>query len=380
MTATVQGFCDERFGAVKAVFETLLSEGADLGSSFSATWKGETVVDLWGGYLDEDKTSLWQEDTIVNVFSTTKTMSFLCALLLADRGELDFDAPVARYWPEFAAGGKGDVLVWHLMNHAAGLPGMDVRLQGDELYDWERVTQLLAQQSPWWTPGSASGYHALTQGYLIGEVVRRITGLSLGRFFAEQIAGPLNADFLIGVPDSEFHRVGNLIPPPDAPVLGQGADKDSIPHRTFSSPLISALDSHSDGWRRAEIPAANGHGNARAVAKIHSALANGGRVGDVQLLSPEICRSVMQARIEGPDLVLGGPMAFGLGFGLSPIKESRRNLCFWGGWGGSSAIIDQDNEMSFSYVMNKMASGLLGDTRGDQLARATLKSVSAISL
>ena len=379
MTATVQGFCDERFLAVKAAFETLLSEGADLGSSFSATWQGETVVDLWGGSLDEDKTSLWQEDTIVNVFSTTKTMSFFCALLLADRGELDFDAPVARYWPEFAAAGKSDVLVWHLMNHAAGLSGMDVRLQGDELYDWERVTQLLAQQSPWWTPGSASGYHALTQGYLIGEVVRRITGISLGRFFAEQIAGPLNADFLIGVPDSEFHRIGNLIPPPDAAVLGQGTAKNSIPHRTFSSPLISALDSHTDGWRRAEIPAANGHGNARAVAKIHSALANGGRVGDVQLLSPEICRSVMQARIEGPDLVLGGPMAFGLGFGLSPIKESRRNLCFWGGWGGSGAIIDQDNELSFSYVMNKMASGLLGDTRGDQLARATFSSVSAIS-
>ena len=144
MTASVQGFCDERFMKVKAVLETLLSEGADLGASFSATWQGETVVDLWGGYLDENKTRPWQEDSIVNVYSTTKTMSFLCALLLADRGELDFDAPVARYWPEFAAAGKGDVLVWHLMNHAAGLSGMDVPLQGDELDDWERVTQLLA--------------------------------------------------------------------------------------------------------------------------------------------------------------------------------------------------------------------------------------------
>ena len=187
MTLSVQGYCDERFAGVKTVFETLLSDGTDLGASFSATWQGETVVDLWGGYLDEDKTRLWQQDTIVNVYSTTKTMSFLCALLLADRGELDFDAPVARYWPEFAAAGKGDVLVWHLMNHAAGLSGMNESLQGDELYDWERVTQLLAQQAPWWTPGSASGYHALTQGYLIGEVVRRITGQSLGQFFAEQI-------------------------------------------------------------------------------------------------------------------------------------------------------------------------------------------------
>jgi len=379
MTLSVQGYCDERFAGVKTVFETLLSEGADLGASFSATWQGETVVDLWGGYLDENKTRPWQEDSIVNVYSTTKTMSFLCALLLADRGELDFDAPVARYWPEFAAAGKGGVLVWHLMNHAAGLSGMDERVQGDELYDWERVTQLLAQQAPWWTPGSASGYHALTQGYLIGEVVRRITGQSLGRFFAEQIAGPLNADFLIGVPDSEFHRIGNLIPPPDGAVLGQGAVKDSIPYRTYSSPRTSALDSHTDGWRRAEIPAANGHSNARAVAKIHSALANGGRVGDVQLLSPEICRSVMQTRIEGMDLVFGGPMAFGLGFGLHPVKADRRNLCFWGGWGGSRAIIDQDNALSFAYVMNKMADGLLGDARGDQLARATFMSLAAVS-
>jgi CubicO group peptidase (beta-lactamase class C family) len=214
---------------------------------------------------------------------------------------------------------------------------------------------------------------------LIGEVVRRITGQSLGRFFAEQIAGPLNADFLIGVPDSEFHRIGNLIPPPDGAVLGQGAVKDSIPYRTYSSPRTSALDSHTDGWRRAEIPAANGHSNARAVAKIHSALANGGRVGDVQLLSPEICRSVMQTRIEGMDLVFGGPMAFGLGFGLHPVKADRRNLCFWGGWGGSRAIIDQDNALSFAYVMNKMADGLLGDARGDQLARATFMSLAAMS-
>ena len=255
MTASVQGFCDERFmQGSKRCLRHCFREGADLGASFSATWQGETVVDLWGGYLDENKTRPWQEDTIVNVYSTTKTMSFLCALLLADRGELDFDAPVARYWPEFAAAGKGDVLVWHLMNHAAGLSGMDERLQGDELYDWERVTQLLAQQAPWWTPGSASGYHALTQGYLIGEVVRRITGQSLGQFFAEQIAGPLNADFFIGVPDSEFHRIGNLIPPPDGAVLGQGAVTDSIPYKTFASPRTSALDSHTDGWRRAEIP------------------------------------------------------------------------------------------------------------------------------
>ncbi|MBT3734374.1 MAG: beta-lactamase family protein, partial [Gammaproteobacteria bacterium] len=203
MTATIEGYCDERFSAVRDVLEQQIESGTDLGASFSVTYQGETVVDLWGGHLDLERTMPWQEDTLVNVYSTTKTMSFLCALILADRGELDFDAPVSRYWPEFAAAGKSDVLVWHFMNHAAGLPGTDEPLAGDDLYDWEKVTDVLARQAPWWEPGSASGYHALTQGYLIGEVVRRITGQSLGQFFAETVAKPLQADFFIGVPSSE---------------------------------------------------------------------------------------------------------------------------------------------------------------------------------
>jgi len=364
------GFCDPEFENVRTVFNGLLSSGADLGSSFCATWKGRTVVDIWGGYLDEDKQMEWQEDTLVNVFSTTKTMSFLCALLLADQGELDFNAPVSRYWPEFSANGKNQVLTWHLMNHAAGLSGLDEDMTSDDLYDWDKVTHALANQAPWWEPGTASGYHALTQGYLIGEVVKRITGVSLGSFFNDHIATPMQADFYIGVPDSEFSRIGNLVPPPNSNVIGGEAAVDSIAAKTFKSPSISALDSRTDAWRRAEIPAANGHGNARSVAKIHTLLANNGTSNGQQIISPETCRSVMMPRIQGVDLVFGTPMAFGLGFGLIPTEKNTRNLCFWGGWGGSRAIIDQDNQLSFSYVMNKMADGLLGDNRGDQLAQA----------
>ena len=375
MTATIEGYCDERFSAVRDVLEQQIESGADLGASFSVTYQGETVVDLWGGHLDLERTTPWQEDTLVNVYSTTKTMSFLCALILADRGELDFDAPVSRYWPEFAAAGKSDVLVWHFMNHAAGLPGTDEPLAGDDLYDWEKVTDVLARQAPWWEPGSASGYHALTQGYFIGEVVRRITGQSLGQFFAETVAKPLQADFFIGVPSSEFPRISDLVPPPSDGALGRGGDADSIAVRTFKSPRTHALDSRTDAWRRAEIPAANGHGNARAVAKIHTALANEGRVGDIQLLSPEICKKVTETRISGQDLVFNQPMAFGLGFGLIPVAQNKRNLCFWGGWGGSSAVIDQDNRLSLSFAMNKMADGLLGDTRGTNLSAAVFKSL-----
>ena len=375
--AEVKGTYDEKFAEVADVFSASIDSGADVGASFALTIDGEMVIDIWGGHLDEDKTTEWQQDTIVNVYSTTKTMSFLCALVLADRGLLDFDASVAEYWPEFAANGKGDVKVWHLMDHAAGLSGMDVPLAPEDLYDWDKVCNLLARQSTWWKPGSASGYHAITQGYLIGEVVRRITGKTLGTFFQEEIAKPLDADFYIGVPESEFHRIGNLIP------FGEGeapsADEpDSIAARTFANPFAPAPYSWTEGWRRAEIPAANGHSNARAVAKLQAPLACKGEAFGVSLMSEETAQSVMQERISGTDLCLGVPLAFGLGFGLNsdvmPLSPNK-NACYWGGWGGSSIIVDQDARLSVSYVMNKMAEGVMGDPRSLNLVQAVYKAL-----
>ena len=339
----VNGFCAPGFERVKEVFRHNIETSDDLGASFAVSHKGEMVVDIWGGHLDEAKTEAWQQDTIINVYSTTKTMSFLTALMLADRGDLDFDENVAHYWPEFAANGKQDVKVWHLMNHAAGLSGMDEHMSGDDLYDWERMCAALAAQAPWWEPGTAIGYHALTQGYLIGEVVRRVCGQTLGQFFAAEVAGPLDADFYIGVPESEFDRIARLIPPTESK-LGANGEKDSIAARTFRNPRPDAKDSWTDGWRKAEIPAANGHGNARAVARVHTALANGGEAFGKRLVSEETARSIMQSRISGNDLVLEQPSSHGLGFGLIPGAEGVRNLCFWGGWGGSTAFIDQDNQ------------------------------------
>ena len=195
----VEGFTHDRFAPAREAFAANLASGADVGASFCATLEGETVVDLWGGFADEARTRPWERDTLVNVYSTTKTMTALTALLLADRGELDFDAPVARYWPEFAAGGKDAVKVSHLMSHSAGLSGWKEPMVKEDLYDWDKVTALLAAQAPFWEPGTAPGYHALTQGYLVGEVVRRITGKSLGTVFREEIAEPLGADFHIGL-------------------------------------------------------------------------------------------------------------------------------------------------------------------------------------
>ncbi len=364
----IQGQFDEKFAPVVEVFGANLESGADVGASFAATVDGEFVIDVWGGYRDAAASEPWESDTIVNVYSTTKTMSFLTALLLADRGELEFDAPVARYWPEFAANGKDAVEVRHLMSHSAGLSGLQEAIEPEDLYDWEKITSLLAAQAPWWEPGTQSGYHAITQGYLIGEVVRRISGRTIGTFFREEIAEPLGADFHIGLDPSEFRRVGELIPPSEG--LAEAADADSVAARTFRSPQVDARASQTDAWRRAEIPAAGGHGNARAVVRAQTPLANGGSAFGHTLMSEQGARLALTEQTNGEDLVLGVPMRFGLGYGLNgdivPISPNE-NAMFWGGWGGSTIVVDFDARACLSYVMNRMEAGALGDPRGFKL-------------
>jgi CubicO group peptidase (beta-lactamase class C family) len=296
--------------------------------------------------------------------------------VLADRGEIDFYEPVKTYWPEFAQNGKDKIEVRHFMSHSAGLSGTDEVLKGEDLYDWERVVGALAAQAPWWEPGTASGYHAITQGYLIGEVVRRVTGVSCGTFFRQQIAEPLQADFHIGTPPEHFHRIGELIPP-KADLAGQGGG-DGIAARTFRSPAVSARASATEGWRTAEIPAANGHGNARSVARVQTVVANGGSAFGRQIMSEAGCRAVFDEQTDGNDLVLQVPMRFGMGYGLTP-KQSKRELCYWGGWGGSSVVIDPTSHLCIAYVMNRMEASLLGDERGLSLNQAALRSLQSSS-
>ena len=360
----VQGNYDPRFAPVKDAFARNFAEGLELGASFCATVDGVPVVDIWAGDADERGTP-WDRDTIVNVYSTTKTMAALSLLVLADRGLVDLDAPAARYWPEFAANGKADVRVKHFLSHSAGLSGLDELVPVSTLYDWDAVTRLLAAQACWWPPGTQSGYHAITQGYLIGEIVRRVTGQSLGTFFREEIAGPLGADFHIGLADSEFARTGELVPPPGA-ALTAGLDRDSVAARTFRSPALNALDSRTEGWRRAEIPAANGHGNARSVARVQSLIACGGEVDGVRILSADGAARVFEEQTNGLDLVFGAPMRFGLGYGLPmpglPLGPNPRTA-FWGGWGGSLVVVDADARVCLAYVMNRMGEGTMGDLR-----------------
>jgi CubicO group peptidase (beta-lactamase class C family) len=359
--AEVQGVCDERFSAVrKALAESLDQD--DVGASAAVYLDGEPVVDIWGGYADADRAVPWQSDTITNVFSTTKTMMALSALILADRGDLDFDAPVARYWPEFGAAGKGGVLVRQVMAHTAGLPDFDGPLSAGDLYDWSAITARLAAQAPRWEPGTMAGYHSLTQGFVLGEVIRRITGQPAGAFFAENVAGPLGADFHIGLPAEHDHRVAALIAPPSAtsgdwaaapPAASPAADPGAD-----AGPGIRVSDANSLAWRRALIPAAGGFGNARSVAAVQSVLAGGGTARGVRLLSAAGCEPARQEQYCGLDQVLGTSMRYGMGYAIFGRSVG------WGGWGGSLVMVDLDARMTVSYVMNQMLDQALGDYRG----------------
>jgi len=350
-----------------------LASGADLGASVAVAVEGEIVVDLWGGWSDPAKTVPWGRDTITNVWSSTKTMMALCALALVERGELDVFSPVARYWPEFAANGKEAVEVRHLLSHTSGVSGWAQPVQVSDIYDWEKSTSMLAAQAPWWEPGTASGYHALNQGHLVGEVIRRITGLKLGEFLAKEVAGPLGADFHIGLDPSQFDRVSNVVPPPPLPFDLATLDMDSVMVKTFTGPAPDASESWTPAWRQADIGAANGHGNARSVAQIQSIITNGGTSGGLRLLSPDTIDLIFREQANGVDLVLGLPVRFGIGFGLP--NESVPHLpagkvAYWGGWGGSAIVNDVDRRMTVTYMMNRMDAGLVGDERSFGLVGA----------
>lgn len=378
--AEVHGSCDPRFEKMREILAANLQSGADVGASAAVMLDGEMVVDLWGGFADEARTAPWQADTITNVWSSTKTMMALSALMLFDRGELDFDAPVAQYWPEFAANGKEGVLVRHLMSHTSGVSAWAQPVQVSDIYDWEKSTSMLAAQAPWWEPGTASGYHALNQGHLVGEVIRRITGMKLGEFFRTQVAEPLGVDFHIGLAPSEFGRIANVIPPPPLPIDISLLDPDMIVVKTFTGPAPDASEAWTSQWRQADIGAANGHGNARSVALAQSAISNGGVVNGVRLLSQGAIDQIFRVQSDGPDHVLMMPVKFGIGFGLPnetvPHLPAGRKVCFWGGWGGSAVVNDLDNRMTVTYMMNRMAEGLLGDDRGFSLVRAAFDAVA----
>jgi CubicO group peptidase (beta-lactamase class C family) len=382
MTDVVQGHWDTRFDKVADALGHAIADGDEVGAAIAIDIDGETVVDIWGGYADAAKTTPWAADTIVNVWSSTKTVTALAGLMLIDRGLISPTTPVASVWPEFGVNGKEHIEFRHLLTHSSGVSGWDQPVVIEDVYDWAKSTSMLAAQVPWWEPGTASGYHALTHGHLIGEVLRRITGTTLKQFVADEIAGPLHADFQIGAVPADSDRIAEIIPAADpmagVPPIDQWTEQML---KTFTGPAPDPAAANTAAWRSADIGAANGHTNARALARILSAISLGGAVDGVRLLRPETIDKIFEVQCEGPDLVLAQhPIRWGLGFGL---PESRtipyipdEKICFWGGWGGSWETMNPDRRMTTAYVMNKMGPGVEGSER---TARYTTLIYEAVS-
>ncbi|MGW9033025.1 serine hydrolase domain-containing protein [Streptomyces sp. NPDC055722] len=382
----IAGYCDRRFAAVRDAFEANFRDREELGAAVTVQVGGEVVVDLWGGWADPGRSRPWERDTLVNVWSTTKGPTALCAHLLADRGLLDLDAPVASYWPEFAAGGKSAVLVRHLLAHRAGLAGLREPHSTAQLYDWELTTTRLAAMEPWWEPGTQSGYHALTYGFLVGEVIRRITGVLPGEFLQQEITGPLGIDFTIGLPEKESDRVAELA---HAQVSADSsslmAQLPPVALAAIANPVVGAAEANSPEWRAAEIPAANGHGTARAVCALYGILARRGLYGDRRVLSAEAAEGVRQSQGACRDLVLGAGFTHdteaGLGLWLSGRNASYGpNPRAFGhdGFGGSCGLADPEAELSLGYVMNRMGPHIADDPRKMALIQAVYSALSAL--
>ncbi|NMC07030.1 MAG: beta-lactamase family protein [Candidatus Lokiarchaeota archaeon] len=389
----IHGRCDARFEGVKKVFEQHLATGEDVGASFAVYKDGVPIVDIWGGFADAARTCPWNEDTIACVFSSTKAMAAICVHVLADRGLIDFEAPVARYWPEFARSGKERVLVKHVMSHSSGVVTYPEQVTPDDLADWEKMVGLIERQPALWEPGTRIGYQMTTHSFLIGELVRRVAGRSIGTFFKDEIAGPLGADFHIGTPESAFPRIAQLVPP-DKSLVYALLNNDAV-YTLFGRPITMAIARnpkipiqrlkvlhHEPRWQQAELASSNGNGNARSMARIGAMVACGGELDGKRILSPDIIKKAATPQFHGKGYLFPPNTSIGLGWSINTAKMANGKVPLvigWSGLGGSFCAMDLDNRMSYAFVMNKMNLSLLGDRRRARFEKAIYASLSRVN-
>ena len=359
----IHGTVDAAFSPVRDAFRANFEDHGEIGASLCVYADGKPVVDIWGGFADAARTRAWEHDTITCVWSSTKGVTATCANRLAGEGKLDVDAPVAQYWPEFAQAGKESTPVRWLLTHQAGLPAIRADLPPNAPFDWDVMTEALARETPWWEPGTKHGYHAFTYGWLVGEVVRRISGMSLGEYWRKEIAEPLGIDFHIGFGPEHDGRVAEMVgsepsADPEHFLLKIMADPEGMPFRALTNPpeILMPDTQNSREWRAAEIPAANGHGNGRSLARHYAALARGGELDGVQIVTPEALEAAIIPQTRGRDEVLGLPLAFGLGYAVNnDAMAMGPNARSFGhsGAGGSLGFADPDARVGFGYAMNR---------------------------
>jgi len=369
----IHGECDPQFSKVKETFEKLYQEDREIGSCFAVYKDGNPLVELWGGFQDKDKTKPWQKDNLVTVYSTTKGVAAFCIALAMEKGLLKYEEKVSTYWPEFASNGKEDITVGMLMSHQAGICSPETR-NVDDYYNQNLMAEKLAGMTPIWEPGTASGYHSMTFGWLTSELILRVTGKSLGTFFREEVGDQHEIDFFIGLPESEDHRVAELVP--FEIVRNENSEQQKIElteAQKSQSNSAGTLDiQNTKAWRQAEIPSANGQGNARGLAKFYSLIVP--EDNSIKLLKDDTVNQMTTMQIEGRDLVLAVQVRWGVGFILNkhkviygPIESAFGHS----GYGGSCAFGDPENKIGVSYVMNRMLDNFNADGRSIELINAT---------
>ena len=366
----IAGSAPARFGAVKDAFAANFEAGEELGARFTLVEAGEVVLDLWAGWADRARSKPFDDRTLTPVFSTTKAVAALLIARLVDEGKLDYGQTVASVWPGFAANGKASITIEQVMSHQEGLSGFPDQMDPALWFDWDAICARLAAMAPLWPPGTASGYHPITFGYLAGEVFRRVDGRTMGQALREDLAQPFGLDLWIGLPDSEFGRVAELQRPSALPDFGH---LNEATRAAFLTPWSQPGGRSQAEWRRMEIPSANGHCTALALARLMGALANDGWLDGEDILSPGLIAEASRERIRGQDLVLPFEMSWAAGFMRNEAVHpwGPGNATFGhSGWGGSCAFADPERRLAGAYVMNKQSTDLLGDARPKRLIEA----------
>ena len=373
----IQGFHDLKFEAVREAFADLFNDPQERGAALCIQIGGDTVVDLWAGTADKDGEHAWHTDTIANLFSCTKTFTAVTALQLVEEGKLALDAPVAKYWPEFAAAGKASITLRQLLSHRAGLPALRELLPPEALYEWQTMVDALAAEAPWWTPGEGHGYAAITYGWLVGELIRRADGRSPGQSIVARTAQPLGLDFHIGLADDQFYRVAHIARSKgtqgDASaqrlLMAMMKEPASMSTRAFTNPPSIMTSTNKPQWRRMEQPAANGHGNARSLAGFYSGLLDG------RLLGPEMFAELTREHSVGEDKTLRTQTRFGLGCMLDQPQVGNATYGLSAkafghpGAGGSIGFADPQREVAFGFVTNTLGPYVLMDPRAQKLVQ-----------